>query len=796
MNHLATRFRSLFGSLQHARKVIVCDARRDVASAVISRSQTPIYGESPRWNRYRQSVHVTPGLCSASTFARAAMVAASAVMFMDVACAVDANTSPVGVLQEILVTATKRSENIQNVPLSITALSDQVIEHAGISTFEDYAAKVPNLTFASGLGIIDGRQVAIRGVQGADTTGFYIDDLPIPATMDPRVVDLDRIEVLRGPQGTLYGSRSMGGTVRLITHAPDLDSMTARVHVLGSQVDSGGNGYQTDATVNLPLVDHQAAIRLTGFVGTDGAFISREFPNPAHPSELTSVKVARNDFSGGMASLLWKPSDNFTVRPILMTQSSGLNGFPLADNSSNTMSQVRPLDVPEPAYDRWTYGGMSLTYSTPIGDIVSASSWFSRRVYESEDLSQYVAYAFGTPLLPGSIDTWKYGHSFVEELRFSSRFNGPLQFTGGLYLQRAKNNYDQNSTVPGLNASSGGTLGTDLVYAVYGPGSTKEDAVFGEFTYQITQRWSLTAGARYSIVDISQFLFNSGLAGAGSTNPGGEEIDHDTSPKFVIKYEQNADLSYYALASKGFRPGDGQGPPPESFCGADYAASGLTPADLSHYKADYLWNYEIGAKSTLFDRSVTLNGALFWIDWKDIQQYQRFSCGYDFTVNAGAAESRGGEVELSAVPFRGLTVTTGIGYTDAKITATTPQLQTPVGAPIQQIAPWTISASADYSFPLDNALKGFVRVDTNYTDHSFSANNDPVNMRLRPSYDITNFRVGVRADSWSFTAFADNISNTHANLGDNQSQGAELPGRPRILVNRPRTIGLEMTKRW
>jgi iron complex outermembrane recepter protein len=710
--------------------------------------------------------------------------------------AADADPPSSTTLTEVVVTATKREESLQNVPLSITALSAQTLERAGIETFEDYAQKIPNLTFASGLGIMDARQVAIRGVQGVDTTGFYIDDLPIPATMDPRVVDLQRIEVLRGPQGTLYGATSMGGTIRMITQAPDPNDSSGQVHVLGSRVFQGGGGYQTDAMVNIPLIEHQAALRLSAFSGNDGTFINRVFPNPADPAELTSVKVARDDFYGGMASILWKPTDDLTIRPLLMVQSSSLNGFPLADKTAESLLQLRSFDIEEPASDRWTYGGISVKYASPIGDLVSASSWFSRHVYEDEDISEWTAAVLGTPLLPSTIQTWKPQHSFVEELRFASRFNAPIQFTGGIYVQRQAGDYNQNSTVPGLNAASGGIFGTNLLYADYGPGKDNEDAAFGELTYNINSQWSVTGGLRYSKITVGQYFYSTGIAASGAMIPGSTETEHDVNPKAVIRYETSEDLTFYALAAKGFRPGDGQMAPPSTFCGADYAADGLTPQDLASYKADSLWNYEIGAKSRLFDRRVTLDTALFWIDWKNLQQLQRFTCGYDFTVNAGAARSRGGEIELSAIPVDQLQLTAGVGYTDAKITATSPELLTPVGEPVQQIAPWTVNMSADYSFPVWRSYEGFVRADASYTDHSFSANNDPVNLRLRPAYDIENIRTGMRTRQWDIAAFVDNIRDTHANLGDNQSQGGEDPGRPRILVNRPRTIGIEATMRW
>src|SRR5579859_3750324 len=620
-------------------------------------------------------------------------------------------------LSEIVVTATKREESLQDVPLSITALSATTIERAGIETFQDYAQKTPNLTFASGLGVMDARAVAIRGIQGVDTTGFYIDDLPIPATMNPRVVDLQRIEVLRGPQGTLYGARSMGGTVRMITQAPDPDDTMGQLHILGSRIDHGGGGYQTDTTVNLPIKEHVAALRLSAFTGNDGSYINRIFPDQSDASQLSTIKVGRNDFYGGTASILWKPIDNLTVRPMLMVQSSALNGLPLSDVSPESLRQRRANDIEENASDRWTYAGLSIKYSAPFGEFVSASSWFTRHVFENEDVSEAIAASFGTPVLAAPIETWKPSHSFVEELRFASSFSGPVQLTAGLYAQRQGGDYNQYLNVPGLDAAAGGFFGTDLVYQTYGPGKDDENALFGELTYDLTSKWSVTGGVRYSKTTVAQYFYNSGIAAAGSGTPGSEQTEHSVNPKGVIRYRASDDLTFYALAAKGYRPGDGQMPPPTVYCAADYAAAGLTPSNLSSYMSDSLWNYEVGAKSQFMDRRITLNTSLFWIDWKDLQQLQRFTCGYDFTVNAGAARSRGGEVEFSASPIDSLQVTMGIGYTDAKITASNPQLLTRVGEPVEQVAPWTANASADYSFPLFGGVDGFVRADASYTDH-------------------------------------------------------------------------------
>ena len=699
-------------------------------------------------------------------------------------------------LEEVVVTATKRSADLQDLPLSMTALSAKTLERSGELTFEDYATKIPNLTYAAGFGVIDGHQIAIRGVQGVDTVGFYIDDLPVPPTMDPRVVDLQRIEVLRGPQGTLYGARSEGGTVRLITQEPDPDNFSARTHALGNSIEGGEHGYQVDAAVNIPILPGQLAARFSGYDGADGAFIERTFPDSSNPSIIHGLPVARNDVSGGMAALLWQVTSDLTIRPILMTQSSTLNGWPLSDVSPDALRQTRPFDIAEPAHDRWTYGGVAVNLVTSLGKITSASSWFSRRADETEDGSDFVAYVLGTPLLPAALITTKPSHRFVEELRFTSTFPGAWQLTGGVYWLREQDNYNQILNVPGINAASGGAFGTDLVYGAPGPGFTHETAGFGELTYRIDPHWSLTAGARYTELTQSRFFYESGIAVSGSNNGGGTESEDLVTPKAVIQYEHSPDSSVYALASKGFRPGNGQVAPPVSLCEGDYSAAGLTPQQLSKYASDNLWNYEVGTKNRFFDRRLALNASLFWIDWKNLQQASFFSCGFAYTFNAGAARSRGGELELSAVPLDHFNVTVGVGYTDAVITQSSPTSQTPVGTPVQQIAPWTVSASGDYAVPIAATLEGFGRVDSSYTDHSWSANNDRVNPRLRPSYSLVNLHLGVRAQRWETATFVNNIGNTHANLGDDISEVGEVPGRPRIYVNPPRSVGLEATLRW
>jgi outer membrane receptor protein involved in Fe transport len=727
--------------------------------------------------------------------------------------ALAADASDTGLsIDEVIVTATKFKETAHDVPMSITALSAATIEQAGIQDFHDYAQKVPNLTFSGTFGVQDGLSVAIRGVQGNGTTGFYIDDLPIPAGLNPRVMDdIQRIEVLRGPQGTLYGARSMGGTVRLITEPPNTMEFSGKVSIQGSDIEDGRPGYQVDGVVNLPLIKDTLALRLSAFKGSNGPFIRREWPDAVNPDVLDSTLTARNDFKGGMASLLWQANENLTVRATVMSQVSDYNGWPMSDfyvtptthaYTAGSLLQRRFFDIPEYDNQNWTFGGITVNYSTPVGDITSATSYFREHSDNREDISEFLYNGFLGPFygaaspLPAPIDSWNYPHSFVEELRFASKFSGPLQFVMGLYVSRTSANNGQYNNVPGADAATGGALGTDLGYYSSDLNQDYEDAVFGELTYHFTSQFSTTVGLRESHVYTSSSIPWSGFVVTGTTGGGGSNTQNQFTPKVVFKYDQNANVNYYALASKGFRPGNGQVAPPLGICGDDYASNHLNPADISSYKADSLWNYEVGTKIQTSDRRFSLNLDGYQINWKDLQQGSRFTCGFVFTVNAGAARSRGSELELSLEPTRGLHLTAGVGYEDAIITQSSPALRTKVGSPVQQVAPWTVSTGVDYTFPLTTTWNGLLRADYSFTDRSFSANEDPNNPRLRPSYEIVNLRAGVSSNHYDISLFVDNASNTHANLGDSASEAGEDPGRPRILTNQPRTYGLRATYRF
>jgi iron complex outermembrane receptor protein len=703
-------------------------------------------------------------------------------------------------LQEVLVTAARRTESQLDVPMSLAVILGPTLEEQGVNTFKDFANQVPNLTFNYGEtgGDINDRAIAIRGIQGADTTGIYMDDLPMPISLDPRILDLQRIEVLRGPQGTLYGARSMGGTVREITTPPDLTESIASIHSAGLSVDGGGDGYQLDGTFNQALVLDRIALRITPFAGEDPGYINRVFPDPAEPNRVEEVKnTAAMRYQGVIASLLWKAADNLAVRPTIMYQSSQANGFPLGDYTASNLTNFRHFNLPESGIDKWLYAGGTVAYSTPYGVITSATSLLNRHSLDVEDVSEYTASAaaFDTPLVPTTEPAARLTHSATEEIRFASAWDGSVQFIGGLYYNVTDNTYEYQQIIPQFQ----GIFGTTNAFSIWQPQRQTQRAIYGEVTYSLRPQWSATFGGRYTKDEALAWGNESGIATGSitsATSLASAGTDSVFTPKYLLKYQPNSDLDVYADIAKGYRPGSGETPPPPIFCATEYRADGLTPADLRYYKPDSLWSYEIGEKFRTTDQRFSLNGSLFWINWKNIREFIDLACGFNAYINSAAARNRGGELEISAAPLKGLMLNGGIGYTDSKIVSEGALHVPLVGSPIEQVAPLTGNFNARYERPWIKNTSILWRADYIYTSHSYSTTNSPLMPRIRPAYRLVGVRSGIRKDSLECAFFIKNLFDVHPNLGDQLSNGAEDPGRPRWETGTPRTYGVDIRVRF
>jgi len=815
-------------------------------------------------------------IVSGSTATLARIGLGAGLWLASVGAALAAGATPAatsGGLEEVIVTAQKRAESEQSVPLSITAFSAAALKEKEINDFFDYATKVPNLGFAmTGDGVGTARTISIRGISGDNTTGFYIDETPLPDSIDPRILDISRIEVLRGPQGTLYGARSMGGTVRVITATPDFNNFSATVHAAVSDTwNTNEPNYTGDAVVNLPLVQDRVSLRLSGFYDQQAGFLKRRyctnpataggtcFPLTTDPALTTTVdNVAAVNTYGGAVALTWKVNDAFTVTPRVMVQRADYNGFPMSDYLSNTAGfpqtgypvpapaapplippvtpnnfvQGRFYNIPEGGYDKWQLYSLTLRWTTSVGELISSTAYFDRKVWETEDETDFVYQSLlgGFQTIPSSISEEKNYDRFVEELRFASTLKGPLQYVAGFFYSDFHGSIPFASYYPPALAPGYGNILTNVFHScvpgapaptylcpnpnnpdeIFGQSyytSISEPALFGEVSYDITSAFKATVGLRWSQVRTTAGGTLEGSVTQSNndyyaTPPIGSIVDptettteSSTTPKLELDYHFTPDEMVYTLAAKGFRPGGLVPTVPPALCAGQLPA-GTNINQTRQFQSDSLWNYELGIKNSWFDHRVTFNADVFYIDWKNIQQWLLLACGFQYRVNAAAADSKGAEMEINARPIVPLQFSLGIGYQDAKITeASTSSPQVP-GDPVFNVPDWTGNASASWTQPLFGPeWSGIGEIDYAYVGRSFSANNLSVatmfTTRERPSYELLNARIGLQHGRWEAALYGKNLTNEHANLGDSRSIAAETVGRPRLLVNQPQTFGLE-----
>jgi iron complex outermembrane recepter protein len=787
---------------------------------------------------------------------------------------VAAQTAQSGALEEVVVTAQKRAENVQTVPLSITALSAVSLDERAVSTFFDYAGQVPNLAFSNtGDGSGTARTISIRGISGDGTTGFYIDETPVPDSIDPRVLDVQRIEVLRGPQGTLYGARSMGGTVRLITQQPDFNGVSGRVGVSGSKTDSADSAnYGIDGAVNVPLNDMMAA-RFVGFYEHEAGFFKRRFltnaadaanlPPLTDPTNLGSLatttrsNVGQVNSYGASGALLIKFSDALTMTPRIMYQKSDANGLlysdvgaypvpgpaspPPVSMTPSSLVQYRFFDIPESSSDAWTLLSVGVKYDSDSGAFFSSTSYFDRTVDETEDQTDFLyqnleAPFDGAPLdasnpnsalyqavpIAASIRELKQIHRFVQEFRFTSKLSGPLQYTVGLYFSDTRGRvpyagYYPPSIAPGIS-QTGGFIPTGVVGIPVNPllpdeifgqdyqTKVREPAIYGELSYQFTEQLKGTVGLRGYQIKTTTGGYLEGIAFGGPrlTDPTAETTDSGVNPKAGLDWTVAPGKMLYAQVAKGFRPGGlvpsipGNAASDPLGCYGQLTALGYTSAaQTKSYQPDKLWNYEAGAKTAWADNRFTVNGAGFLIKWDQIQQLVALPCGFQFRANSGAAEIKGAELEFHGRPTPNLDLSAGAGYQRARITEASPLLPAlQVGDRVYYVPDWTGNAAVAYTVPIGTDQSFVGTVDWVYTGDSVSASVSATNPRVRPSYNILDARLAYEFGAYELALVGKNLTNTLANLGDNRSLAAETIGRPRLVVNTPRTIGLDFRAKF
>ena len=717
---------------------------------------------------------------------------------------------------EVTVTALRRSATLQSAPLSIAALSSDALQQMGANQINDYYRQIPNLNATAGTG--GANRLSIRGVTAAGeaTVGVYYDETPVTGpsatTSDPGgyaadldLFDVERVEVLRGPQGTLYGASSMAGTLKIIFNKPNYTELQFATEDQVSSTQNGSVGYFYKGMVNMPLITDELAVRIVGY--------DQQRPGWIDNTHFGTQDVNNEDNRGIRALLGFTPGPNTTITSTLLYQKSSAKDmqgwYPSVGTYETNLPDELPFTTETDLFNltgKQNVGFATLTttasfykYSfqrssdftvVALQDSTSAAGckeYFQQTTTcTPAQMSAFTAFALGrTPVLafqPAFLRSQDY------EARLSSNDDAVpswLQWTVGAFFE---NRFDHITSQNDSANPANGAVIEPLVLNTsrFVQTSERQVAGFGELSVKPIEKLTLTAGVRYYdyhkttggqvLLSGSTFLTHAGPYTAVTTTANG------ALEKFNLSYELARGVMTYATASKGFRPGGANNIP------------GL-PANLISYKADSLWNYELGLKSSWLDNRLTLNTAVFDEEWSDMQTSAQTANGlYSFITNAGKARIRGTELELNAVPYRGLTLGAGVGYVDAKLTqnqSTSALLVTAAtglaGDRIPNTPEWTASTSAEYKWPLAGDLNGLLRADFAYTgdEQATFAKIDP-NYTTFGGFGTVNLRAGIQADRWEASFFCQNASNRIGSTAVSDGNGFKnlSYGIP------PRTMGL------
>ena len=710
-------------------------------------------------------------------------------------------------LQEVVVTAQKRSERLQDVPAAITAVSGDALNELHLQGNADLARSVPSLSFDV-LGPGEST-LAIRGLGTAyglaPAVSYYLNETPLDIRTDgyagaPDIdfFDVERVEVLRGPQGTLYGSSSMGGALRVLTAQPDPSAFAVNTELGGSTMEGGGGGYLAKSAVNLPLAA-DAAVRLVGTYEHVPGYINLSIPgdySAASPTSepLIARRVNNADIEGGRLLGLWKPANELTIAPSIV-----FSRIDASSNSyyySNLPSFTAAAYIPSPQSSRLIVGNLAVTYDFGVASLLSSTSVLSRDVATTNDFTLFfanIAPAFGSsypPNTPGTDHDTSTNAGFVQEFRLSSPTDGPLRWVAGAYFSR----FRQHSTELTSSSSFAGAIGqtdTALLYSFDQATVDRQFALFADVTYRILPQLEIRAGERYYGLRDSLENVQSGAIAAPS-QPLVHASASGSSPRVVLSYYPVQDTTLYATAARGYRPGGPNvGLPSNIGCTLTNAYSPL-------YSPDSVWNYELGAKTEFWQRRLSVDVAAYRIDWKNVQQAVTDpGCGSLFVANVGSAQSKGVEVEINFKPLSALLLSASGSYTHAQYQSIAAPFQGAVavqpGDAVPDVPPRKLDIGAEYTIPIAmNA--GYLRLDwshlgsvpTGFTYHD-----------VRPAYSALEAAVGFRSGRYDLSVYGHNLTNSTGILGIQEgstySYGQVFRSE---IATPPRTVGIDLKMRF
>jgi iron complex outermembrane receptor protein len=736
-------------------------------------------------------------------------------------------------IETITVTSRKRVENIQDTPLSITALGATKLDELGIENFDDYALMLPSLSYQSaGPGL---SQVYMRGASDGGSgnasgsqpsVAIYLDEQPVTAigrNLDLHIYDIERVEALAGPQSTLFGASSQSGTIRIITNKPQVDTFEGGVDVSYGTTNSGDPSHSLEGFVNLPVSDN-AAIRLVAWTKKDGGYIdniagTRTYGLFTDGGNFSTVEENNDDLikenfneltnSGARVALKVNLNDDWTATASYLTQKQETEGVWFQD-SENPSGEVGDLEVqryfPDSMDDEFSQAALTIEGDFGSSSLVYAGSFMDRDVQYFNDYSDYADY-FSTSWIQ-YYGCEYYGTADVDvdcssmaifynddnqykrnthELRLQSTDNDPLQYIVGLYYEDASHDYRQEWIMDGMaQGSDFRQFGVpNLWYLTDQKRADKQSALFGEVSYAFTDQLTTTLGARW-FENESNLV---GVSGYGAIAPGfpiinvdSKDEDSDSIFKFNLTYKIDDKKMVYLTWSEGYRPG-----------GINRDETDLV---ARIYKSDFVTNTELGWKTMWLDNNLRWNGAVYHMQWDDMQ-FTRYDSSYGspvgLTVNASEAKIVGIESDITYLLTPDWTVTAAFNFNQAELAADllVGSNLSPEGTALPNVPDFKGNLTSRYNVVI-GGYNSFAQIVYSYVGETYSDiykyKTSDVNLDLRDvnnSYSIVNLSAGIDMDGWGVNMYVDNLTDERAQLSRG---GASYDST--VTVNRPRNVGI------
>ena len=742
-------------------------------------------------------------------------------------------------LAEIVVTAARREESQSKVPISVTAFTQESLDRNNVRSVDDIARMTPGVQFSRTTDTGAVANISIRGIQsdaGSGATGIYIDDTPIQSRASynglgssvwPQIFDLQRVEVLRGPQGTLFGAGSEGGTVRFITPAPNTNRFDAYARADTAFTQGGDPSTEVGAALNIPVIDDKLGVRLSTSYRHDGGYVNRVNYYTGNVEQTGSNFIDTSTFRLAAA---YKPTDTLTITPSFYWQGqyyndSNLYWEPLSDPSQNNYN--RSSNIRNQTTDRFSLPALKVEWAmTDDLQLTSNTSYFQRTQLGIQDLAYFEAKLWGqSERYPPDMYAPSANHTrqrnFTQEVRLQSVDpNDRLVWTTGIFYTNNYQNVGQQVEdifLPDLyHTNTGRDFQTDFgplldgkYTVVIDPFITvdKQLAWFGQTDIKITSKWITTVGLRVSKTSFDTDVKYAGPIIGPTVHNVNSASTTPITPKFGMSYQLTDGEMLYTSVGKGFRSG-GANNPVASACSTDLANVGLTKSP-ELFKDDSLWSYEIGSKTRAMNGRLAVDASIYLIKWKDIQfSYTLPLCGFSLTTNAGGATSRGLELSVQSRPLDNLDLGVAVGYTHASYDGTTyfGGQVVPGGAITGEgdrilVSPLTVALNGQLTFPILEH-DSYFRVNYNYANgmNTDLPGHDPRTGAYDPTLpglpvenDVT-LKLGTHLGPVDLAVYLDNALDQHPELGRSHATATAT-----LFFNttvRPRTGGITASYRY